>query len=336
MLSAIDVHSHFVPARFPKYVGRAAASRWPRMVCDCGKSILEIGGEKVRAIEAECWDDRLRVQAIARMGITCQAVSPMPELLSYWLDEQDAISLGQFINDEIETMCERQPGRLVGLGTVPLQNPERAARELEGLMRRACFRGVEIGTHVNGVPIGDARFAAFFGTAESLGAAVFVHAVHPIGNERLVGSPLLRSLVGYPCEMAFAICSLMTGGMLQRFQQLRICFSHGGGAFASVLPRLMHGWRSIPVLRESMPNSPRELAAAVYYDDLVYDPVMLRHLIEVFGESRLMIGTDFPFLIHDRAPTSWFDEMNLTQVQSRLLRYDNAARFLGLQADNAG
>jgi aminocarboxymuconate-semialdehyde decarboxylase len=159
---------------------------------------------------------------------------------------------------------------------VPLQEPERAARELERLMATRLFRGAEIGTNVNGIPIGDARFKPFFAAAEALDAAVFVHALHPAGVDRLVGPPVDQALVAFPCETAFAIASLITGGTLLGHPGLRLAFSHGGGAFGLVLPRLMHGWRSSPALADAVARSPLQLARRLYNDTLVYDRDTLR------------------------------------------------------------
>ena len=291
--------------------------------------MLEIGGEKFRALEPAAWDAEVRLEAMERMRISRQVVSPMPELLSYRLSIDDALALGGFVNDEMEALCERARGRLLGLGTVPLQDPARAAAELERLMQRAFFCGVEIGTHVCGTPVGDARFNEFFATAEQLGAAVFVHALHPIGDERLIGPAVLRATVGYPCELALSISSLITGGMLTRHPRLRVCFSHGGGAFGLVLPRLQHVWSAHSGLHESITEAPRTQAARLYYDDLVYDAETLKHLIRTFGERQLAIGTDYPFLIHDANPVGSLEALGLDARQAQLLLHQNAERFLG-------
>jgi len=58
-----------------------------------------------------------------------QALSPMPELLSYWLPAKDAQLLIRYVNDEIASMVARFPKRFCGLGAVPLQDVELAVRE---------------------------------------------------------------------------------------------------------------------------------------------------------------------------------------------------------------
>jgi hypothetical protein len=105
----------------------------------------------------------------------------MPELLSYWLPLDDALPLTRHVNDTIAAMVARAPDKFIGLGGVPMQDPDMAARELERLMRDG-FRGVELGSNINGAPLGDPKFDVFFAAAEELGAAVFVHALHPAGE----------------------------------------------------------------------------------------------------------------------------------------------------------
>jgi len=219
-------------------------------------------------------------------------------------------------------------GRFAGLGMVPLQDPELAARELEGLMK-AGFRGVEIGTNVNGVSIADKRFAPFFQAAESLGAAIFVHALHPAGTERLVGPTGMPALTLFPCETATAIASLIMGGIIGRHPRLRVAFSHGGGVFALVLPRLMHGWKLMPGMQETVPEAPAEQARRLFYDTLVYDRDTLAFLIERFGVTQLCLGTDHPFLIEERDPVGAVEALGLSAEDQELLLSTNARRFLG-------
>jgi aminocarboxymuconate-semialdehyde decarboxylase len=195
-------------------------------------------------------------------------------------------------------------------------------------MKSGTFRGVEIGTNVNGVSIGDPRFEPFFQAAEETGAAVFVHALHPAGTDRLVGPPAMPALVAFPCETAVSIASLMVGGMLTRHPRLRIAFSHGGGAFGLVLPRLMHGWRSMKELAETVP-SPAEQARRLYYDTLVYDTPTLAFLIERFGLRQLCLGTDHPFTIQEKNPVGAVEALALGDGDLQLLLSGNALRFLG-------
>ncbi|MDP2409149.1 MAG: amidohydrolase family protein [Pseudolabrys sp.] len=331
---AIDIHTHIVPAEFPAYAGahrtEFGGKQWPQMAagCDCHHKNVMIDGKNFRTVTDECWDIGRRAEAMAQMNIARQVLSPMPELLSYWLPLEDALPLNRHVNDSIAAMVAQAPDKFIGLGGVPMQDPDVAARELERLMRDG-FRGVELGSNINGAALGDPKFDVFFAAAEELGAAIFVHALHPAGKERIVGPPGLMAYIGFPLDTAYAIASLMTGGTLTRYPKLRLAFSHGGGAFASILPRLARGWDIKPEFAERIGVSPFEHARKLYYDTLVYDPHTLRHLIDTFGVRQLCIGTDFPFDIHDRTPVESVAALNLSDGELKLLHHDNAMRFLG-------
>lgn len=326
----IDLHTHVVPHELPAYAGRGMAGRWPSMsATDCGRRHLMIGGKNFRTIGPSAWDAPLRLRDMADMRISMQVLSPMPELLSYWLDAEDTLSLGRNVNACLARMAADHPGRFIGFGMVPLQDPHLAARELERL-RSDGLSGVEIGTNVNGRPIGDPMFEPFFAAAEALELAIFVHALRPAGTDRLIGPPGLEQAVAFPCETGLAIASLITAGMLERHPRLKLAFSHGGGAFGLLLPRLAHIWNIDSSFKDAMPRSPRELARTLYFDTLVYDVRALSYLIECFGATQLMLGTDYPFAIYEREPYDFVRRTQLPGETIEALLYGNAARFLGL------
>src|SRR6185295_12260886 len=130
--------------------------------------------------------------------------------------------------DEIARMISLAPDLFAGLGAVPLQDMDAALFELYHVMKSLKFSGVEIASHVNGASIGDPRFEPFFAEAEKLGAAIFVHALRPAGQERIVG-PFVEQAVCFPGDIALAAASMITGGIGGRHPKLRIAFSHGGG-----------------------------------------------------------------------------------------------------------
>jgi aminocarboxymuconate-semialdehyde decarboxylase len=326
----IDVHAHVVPEHFPAYLGRDLPADWPSMAPaqPCHRSVM-IAGKLYRTVSDRCWDVARRLEDLPGMGLSLQVVSPMPELLSYWMAPEAAQQLLRYLNDQIAAMVLASGGALKGFGAVPLQDVDLAIRELEYAVRVLGFPGVEIGSNINGEPVGSPRFDAFFEACVALDAAVFVHAIRPAGMERLVGPPPLQQVLGYPGDVGLAAASVVTGGLLQRHPGLRIAFSHGGGTFASLLPRLQQGWQVFPALRESLPEAPTEQARRLFYDTLVFDAPTLRHLLHSFGPQALMLGSDHPFNFHEHAPLWRLDEAGLDDATQRALAFDNARRFLG-------
>ena len=286
------------------------------------------GTKEFRVLDSRCWDVERRIADMDFEQVDIQALSPMPELLSYWMDVADAVSVGRHVNGLIGEMVAKAPRRFVGLGMVPLQDPQTAAKELS-VLRSAGFSGVEIGSNINGKPPGDSFFDPFFAEAERLEMAIFVHALHPVGTERVVGPARLVTYLNFPVDTGFAAASMITGRTLEKFPRVRVAFSHGGGTLAAILPRLAMGWNGNTELQKSFAE-PRSIARQFYYDNLVYDVDFLRHLLTVFGLDRIFLGTDYPFDARQKLPIHFLDRLGLEQPEFDALRSANAAAFLNL------
>lgn len=329
----IDVHAHMVPEHFPAYLGRRVPTDWPSTLAApntgglCHRQVM-IAGRNYRTVSEKCWSVTRRLADLPGMGLAHQAISPMPELLSYWMDTADAQQLLRFLNEEIARMAAESGGVLIGLGAVPLQDIDAAIVELRHAVGTLGLAGVQIGSNVNGTPIGDARFDPFFEACEALDAAVFVHALKPTGMDRVVGPAPLQQVLGYPTDIGLAAASVVTGSLLVRRPRLRLAFSHGGGTFASLLPRLQKGWSVFPALHEHMPVAPIEQARRLFFDTLVFDPGTLGHLVGQFGASQLMLGTDYPFNFHESAPFAPLAVAGLDSTEVHQLTEGTARRFL--------
>lgn len=297
----------------------------------CHRHVM-IDGKTYRTVSDRCWDTARRLPDLDAMGISLQVISPMPELFSYWLPAAAGVQLTQYVNDQLAEMTARSDGRLTAMGGVPLQDIDAAILELHRVMKLPGFAGVEIGSNVNGRPVGAPELRPFFAEAEALGAAVFVHAVRPAGMDRLVGPPPLQQALGYPTDVGLAAASVITGNLLEHHPLLRIAFSHGGGTLGLLLPRLEQACSVFPAIRAAVTGSPSEQARRLYYDTLVFDTPTLRRMVEQFGVTQLMIGTDYPFNFHDSTPTERIHAAVADPALRQSLLQDNARRFLGIPA----
>jgi aminocarboxymuconate-semialdehyde decarboxylase len=325
MTECIDVHTHIVPESFPPYAGKGRDIPWPSMAeaHACHRHVM-ISGKVYRTVSDGCWSVPRRLEDMGGMRVTRQVLSPMPELLSYWLPMPDGGTLIRYLNEQIAAMVARAPERFVGLGAVPLQDVDAAIHELE-FLKKLGFAGAEIASHVNGASIGEARFEPFFAAAEALGAAIFVHALRPAGQERIVGA-FAEQAVCFPGDIALACASMITGGIAARHPRLRIAFSHGGGAMAILLPRLVHAWKAIPKARDSLTESPADTARRFFYDHLVFEPGTVKFVAATFGATQMLVGSDYPFNMGDADPLGTLEKAGLDPA----LTAANARRFLGL------
>jgi len=328
----IDVHTHIVPASFPAYTGQLKDVPWPSMAAaaePCHQHVM-VSGSIYRTVTHQCWDCAVRTADMSTVHVDLQVLSVMPELLSYWLSPEDGGALCRYLNEVIARMVHDEPQRFVGLAVVPLQSMDSAIRELEFAVQTLGLKGVEIGTNINGKPIGHPDLRPFFEAVVDLDVAVFVHPIRPTGIDRLVGPAALEQVLAFPGETGLAAASMITGGTFAHLPKLRIAYSHGGGSLSMLLPRLQHAWSSLAPIRQAIALNPQEAARRMFYDNLVYDAPTIHRLLDVFGVSQLMVGTDYPFSIMDKDPAARLHSLNLPQSVLNQLRRENALRWLGL------
>lgn len=323
MAEAIDTHTHFVPRSVPSEPGRNPL--WPSIERkgNDGAAVM-VGGKVFRAIDSRSWDAGRRIDDMSADDVDVQVVSPMPELLSHWFPPTDADALCRCINEGIAELCNTHPGQFIGIGMVPMQDAPLAIRRL-GEIKSLGLRGIEIGSHINGVPLGDARLHDIYAAAEEAGLMVMIHPLHPLGLDRMGGRPELAAVAAFPLETAFAAVSLMTNGVTERFPKLRILLSHGGGALPWILPRLRHARTVGPPLDSLFPRDPGEMVKSLYYDTILYDDVALDYLVAKVGEDRIVAGSDYPFTIKQERPVA-FAERALGLGRETFA--DNAMRLL--------
>ena len=324
MVDAIDTHTHFVPQQIPAETGRNPL--WPSVEHRGETAAVLVDGKVFRLVDSRSWDAARRLDDMALDDVSVQVVSPMPELLSHWFPATDADALGRHVNEGIAALCAAHPHHFAGIGMVPMQDVPLAARRMEEIRSLGLF-GIEIGTHINGIALGDARLDEVYAAAEQAGLMVMIHPLHPLGLDRMGGRPELAAVAAFPLETAFAAASLMTHGVLERFPKLRILLSHGGGALSWILPRLGHGYALGPPLQNLFAKDPAEIAKSFYYDTILYDRSALQYLTEKVGVDRLVVGSDYPFTIKQDRPAQ-FAEQALPLARDAFSA--NARRLLGL------
>ena len=121
MNDCIDIHTHIVPENFPPYAGKGKDVPWPSMAAAhaCHRHVM-ISGKVYRTVTDGSWSVPRRIENMGAMRIARQAISPMPELLSYWLPLDDARVMIRYLNEQIAEMIARAPERFIGLGAATL------------------------------------------------------------------------------------------------------------------------------------------------------------------------------------------------------------------------
>jgi aminocarboxymuconate-semialdehyde decarboxylase len=316
----IDIHTHIIPEHLPKFKEKFGYGGFISLdhhkPC-CAKMMVD--DKFFREIEDNCWSPETRIKECDHHHINVQVLSTIPVMFSYWAKPQDALEVSMFLNDHIATIVHAYPKRFIGLGTIPLQAPDLAIKELERCMKIG-LRGVQIGSHVNDWNLNAPELFPVFEAAQELGAAIFVHPWDMMAKEKM-SKYWLPWLVGMPAETSLAICSM-----------LKVAFAHGGGAFPSSVGRIEHGFNVRPDLVAVDNNiNPREYLDKFYLDTLVHDPLMLDFLMNLMGPNQLALGTDYPFPLGELQPGKLIDSMPYDdKIKERLLS-GSALEWLSLE-----
>jgi aminocarboxymuconate-semialdehyde decarboxylase len=294
---------------------------------------MMIGDRFFREIESNCWDPKTRIEDCDKHGVHVQVLSIIPVLFNYWAKPSDAEVTSQYFNDYIAEVVSRYPGRFTGLGTVPLQDPDLAIREMQRCMNELGLVGVEIGSHVNDWNLSDPVLFPFFEACEKAGASLFIHPWDMMGRERMERY-WLPWLVGMPAETSLAICSMIFGGVFERLPDLKIAFAHGGGSFPATISRIEHGFKVRPDLcAVDNDKNPRTYLGKFYIDSLVHDERMLDYLIDLMGADRIALGSDYPFPLGEHIPGQLIESMPYSDHTKEMLLSGTALDWMGLTAD---
>ena len=334
----IDVHAHYLPRDWPDLAAKYGDARFPVIHHgDDGRSRIYKDGKFFREIWAKTWDPQIRIDEYADFGVQVQVLSTVPVMFSYWAKANHALELHQALNDHMAEACRNYPRHYAGIGTVPLQSPTLAIRELERCMDQLGLQGVQIGSHLHLADGGHWNLDApelfpFFEAAAELGAAVLVHPWDMMGSDSMP-KYWLPWLVGMPAEQARAACSLVFGGVLERLPKLKVCMAHGGGSFPYTIGRIEHGFNMRPdlVATDNFRN-PRDYLQRLYFDSWVADDAALRYLLETCGSERVMLGTDYPFPLGEQVPGEGIERLRLDDAQRARLYSGTALEWLGLPA----
>ena len=325
------MHTHILPHSIPNFAKKFGYGDFISLLHHKPDAARMMKGDKFfREIQSNCWDEQLRIKEYERSGTNVQVICTIPVMFSYWAKPDDCLDLSNYLNDHIAQVVEDNPDHYIGLGTVPMQDPDLAIQELERL-KKLGMPGVLIGSNINNHNLSKPRFFEFFEACESLNMSVLVHPWNMMGKEYME-KYWLPWLVGMPAETARAAASMIFGGVFERYPKLRVCFAHAGGSLLATIGRLEHGYNCRPDLVAVHNNvNPRKYLGTFWVDCITHDPAYLKYIIELIGSERVCLGSDYPFPLGDLEIGKFITEMDLPQKAIDNIFYQSTMEWLGLE-----
>ncbi len=292
----IDIHAH----HFPRLT-RAEAARlnpetgpWLRIAEDGEHGQIMQGDQPFRPVRRVLWDAQARLAAMDTQGVDIQLSCATPIMFGYGAPARIAADWAQRMNDHALAFASADPARLKVLAQVPLQDLELACAEASRA-KASGHVGVQIGNHLGDRDMDDAQLVDFLIHCAHNDIPVLAHPWDMMGGQRMK-KWMLPWLVAMPAETQLGILSLILSGAFERIPKtLKLCFAHGGGAFAFLLGRVENAWKHRDIVRQDCPHPPSHYVDRFCVDSAVFDPRSLRLLTEVMGTDRVMLGSDYPF-----------------------------------------
>ena len=326
----IDIHSHFFPGSWPDLSARFGTPDWPWLKhLGNGEAMVMVGNREFRRIPQVCWDPVLRLEDLDRQGVDAQVISATPVLFSYNRPAQEALEAARIFNEAALEMCSGANGRLIPICQVPLQDIDLACAELTRSMK-AGHRGVQIGNHVGARNLDDPGIITFLHHCAAEGAAVLVHPWDMMAPDRMP-KYMMPWTVAMPAETQLAVSTLILSGAFDTLpRSLRLCFAHGGGSFAFLLGRLQNAWIHQPLCRGASQFPPMHYVDRFSVDSAVFDQRSLKLLVEVMGEDRIMLGSDYPYPLGEQHIGELIRTSDLPSDSKTKMLAGNAGRWIGM------
>ena len=289
----IDLHNHVVPPAIVDALTRNPARYGTGVEEKDGKRYFNVHG-RIAELQRTFYDADAKVEWMDRSRIDIAGISVGPPIYFYDLSAEIGLEAARLANDGIAQMVQKHPGRLRGLAHLPMQDPDAAIAELERVVKEHGFRGVEVGTSIEGRPLADERFRKVLKTIEQLDCFLFTHPYQCLAKGWM-DDYYLNNFIGFPLDTTMMVAHLMYSGALDELKTLKILLAHGGGYVPYQIGRFIHGFNVRPEPKVKTKTSPAELLRRFYFDTLTHDPQAARHLIDRVGADRVVIGSDHPF-----------------------------------------
>lgn len=324
----IDLHSHFFPVEALQNPGKFE-NRAPKLVLDNGKLSVtsQIGSRP--GLGAGAYDPAARIKALDEMKIDMQAISPSPILLFYWEDAAIAAHFSRRQNEAIQAVVKQHPDRFIGFGSVPLQSITDSIAIAEEA-KSMGLKGLEIGNAVGEKPLDDPSFEPFFEAAQKLDLLLFVHPLEGGLDADDPLSPILGNVLQFTFRTTMMVERMIIKGMFEKYPNLRLCLSHGGGLLALNVWRLDHSYSLRAELQKIIPRKPSEYLKKIYFDTIVHSVTALQYLVQVVGADRVVVGTDYPMAMGEFDSIAKVMQLELPDRQRGQILGANAAQALHL------
>ena len=235
-------------------------------------------------------------------------------------------ALARSSNEYMASLRRQYPGRYGFFAVLPLPDVEGSLREIAYALDIMKAEGIGLLSSYNGKFLGDPSFEPIWKELDKRKALVFTH---PAGNAccNHLQPEFSEAVIEYGTDTTRTIASLIFSGSSQRYPNVRVIFSHGGGTLPFLIERFRLAARE-PSLAKIVPNGVDAEIKRYYYDTaFIANTVAMSALTKLVPASNILFGTDFPYRAAQPSVTE-LASCGLTPDQQSAITHANALAYL--------
>jgi aminocarboxymuconate-semialdehyde decarboxylase len=290
MMLRIDIFSHFSTRELREAYFSIAPGRKGRKSDPLSMRSFA-GGKSATDIDV-LWDIDQRVKVLDRYGIDIQVLTLSYPMLS-GVEPEEELRLAKLANDSLAEMIKKYPGRFVGVATLPFSSPEEAVRELDRSVDTYGFKGFQVSSNINGLPLDSPHLFPIYETAQNRGLPMWIHPTTPLILDIIGTKANLDILFGWPMDTSIALVKLVTSGILEKFPTLKVIVHHLGAGMVPYFIERLDTLLDRGDLGLSKP--PSHYWKLMYHDTAAIGANAFTCGYNVFGEDHVVFGVDYPF-----------------------------------------
>ncbi len=327
-MTVIDIHTHMFGNSWLDMLKKHGSPDYGADRMADNRDYLIEKGAPACAFEVEAFDYDRRIAAMDASGIDLAIVS-LTSPSVFWGGEEISVETARLANDEMAGGQTAYPDRIRYFASIPWQYPDRALAELDRAVEAGAV-GVMALANVVGKHLIDPMFEPIWAELNRRKMPVLVHPTAPFGaKEAEFGiERILMPAAGFMFDTTLAIARMVIDGFFDRYQDVRIIASHGGGYLPYVAGRIDMFFAAETLVERKIKERPETYLENIYYDSIVYNPGALDLCLELAGPQNVMFGTDFPMPADIPKLYSLIDR--LPADQQTAIKSGNAMSMFGL------
>lgn len=331
-MTTIDVHCHLATPPSREIIELHRRPEYEPYDYFMGQESIDHNKVMFPSIVDSLTKPETRIAHMDAMGVDVQGLATFVSEYFYWAPASAAAESARIQNENLAAAAAAHPDRFALFGaTVPLQDVDLAIAGMDHAVDELGFKGLQIGGTIDGHNLDEARFRPFWAAVEAKGIPVILH---PNGypESHRFGDYFLTNCIGNPLETMVSVTRMIFSGLFEEHPGIKLVLLHGGGYLPFYCSRADHTWEVRPETRVKIPDRPpSDYMKMLYYDTMVFQPLYLRHLVEVVGADRVMLGTDFPFDMGETDPVGLVDATEgLSDANREAIKGGNAGALFGI------